>query len=109
MRVAPLIAKAADAAAMPQVHLVRGDPSCDGHVNMADAFGIVGSLFLEDGALCCGEAADVNADGGVSLTDCIYLLSYLFRGDRPPAPPFPFCGSVPETGFTCDATSACVR
>jgi hypothetical protein len=104
-----VIAKAADPAAMPQVRLVRGDPNCDGNVNMSDAMGILDSLFLEAGALCCGEAADVNADGFVDLTDAISLLSYLFRGDRPPAHPFPFCGSVPETSFACEAASACVR
>ena len=104
-----VIAKAADPEARPQVYLVRGDPSCDGNVNMSDAVGILNSLFLEAGALCCGEAADVNADGFVDLTDSISLLSYLFRGDRPPAQPFPFCGSAPESSFACEAASACVE
>ena len=49
------------------------------------------------------------ADGFVDLTDSISLLSYLFRGDRPPAQPFPFCGTVPDTSFVCEAASACVR
>jgi hypothetical protein len=104
-----VIAKAADPAAIPQVNLVRGDPNCDGNVNLSDALGILDSLFLEAGAPCCGEAADVDADGFVNLTDSISLLSYLFRGDRPPAQPFPFCGSVPETSGTCEAATACVR
>jgi hypothetical protein len=34
------------------------------------------------------EAADLNDDGGVDLSDPIYLLLYLFEGGTPPPPPF---------------------
>ena len=39
----------------------------------------------------CLEATDINANGGVDLTDAVHLLNHLFLGGPPPEAPFPEC------------------
>jgi hypothetical protein len=85
--------------------LRRGDVNASGTVNIADAIGLLGYLFLS-GSLGCLEAADVEGDGGVTVGDAISLLSYLFTAGLPPEPPFPDCG--PATGgLGCSAHPSC--
>ena len=53
------------------------------------------SLFLGEAAPPCLAAANTNGDGGVDITDPIYLLAHLFLGSTPPPAPFP-SALVPE-------------
>jgi hypothetical protein len=73
-----------------------GDMSQDGRLDLSDAFGILGRLFLGSTAsLPCGEGSiaapgnrdilDVNRDGSVNISDAVHILNYLFAGGPPPA------------------------
>lgn len=44
----------------------------------------------------CLDAADVNDDGAVDISDPVYLLLYLFSGGPPPPPPC-LCGLDPTS------------
>ena len=46
--------------------------------------------------LGCLEAADLNNDAMINLTDGVYVLTYLFSAGDPPAPPGP-----PDFGSGC--------
>ncbi len=65
----------------------RGDVERDGRRTVTDAVQIFRGLFLGHGVFACEDAADVNDDGAVSLTDGIAFLDYLFRNGPPPPPP----------------------
>ena len=67
----------------PSVVTILGDANCDEHVNITDAIGILNTLFLGAGPVCCEVAADTNRDGSLNITDSIELLSFLFRGTLP--------------------------
>ncbi|MGQ9591419.1 MAG: dockerin type I repeat-containing protein [Planctomycetota bacterium] len=68
---------------------LRGDANRDRRANVVDVVAILRWLFgSADGTLPCLDAADVNDDGRVSLTDAAVLATYLFR--RGPAPVLPF-------------------
>ena len=73
-----------------------GDLNQDSRVDISDAIGLLGHLFVGNPAsLPCGDGAandpdnvrllDVNGDNGVNLTDAIGLLTWLFRGGAPHA------------------------
>ena len=76
---------------------IRGD--CDGS----------GTLRIDD-VLCvlkilaglahtrCPAAADVDADGRITIADALRLLRYLFAGDAPPPAPFPSAGEDSTPG-----------
>ena len=59
----------------------------------------------------CLDAADTNDDGGVNITDGIYVLNFLFLGGPAPPAPHPGCGTEPQgdaDGVTCASpTSTC--
>jgi hypothetical protein len=48
--------------------------------------------LFNGGSVACKSATDINDDGDLNLADGIQLLTYLFSGGTPPAPPFPNCG-----------------
>ena len=55
------------------------------------------STFSRDRRFRCSllEAADVNDDGWVGITDPIRIFDYTNRGGPPPMPPFPRFGCDP--------------
>jgi hypothetical protein len=66
----------------------------DGGLNIADVLSLLWHLFLGEGpGMPCGDGAsaaaaslplvDANGDGIASVTDCIYVLNYLFLGGKP--------------------------
>src|SRR4030095_9478262 len=66
------------------------------------------SIFLGKPALPCLEAADANDDGGVDISDAVWLLSHLFLGGPRPSAPFGICGLDPTPdGLGCGQYSAC--
>jgi hypothetical protein len=52
-------------------------------------------LFLDGEAPACADVADTNDDGGVTLTDAVYLLNFLFLGGPRLPAPFPEAGQDP--------------
>ena len=78
---------------LPALEIVRGDANEDGAVDVSDAIGILGMLFLGTTPLC-QEASNANADAAVDISDPLVILTRLFLGGPPPAPPFPDCGVV---------------
>ena len=85
----------------------RGDANADGNLDLSDAVGTLGFLFLGASAPACEGAADTDDSGVIDVTDPIALLGHLFLGGREPAVPFPGCGDDPtEDGLTC-ARGAC--
>lgn len=61
-----------------------------------DVHSILKAIFLGGDTLPCEDAADLDDDGTVELSDAILLLNFLFRGGAPPASPFPASG-IDET------------
>lgn len=82
----------------PVTAFIRGDANMDSRVNIADPIAIVQAIsgHVVPGMLQCPDAADADDNGGVNLTDAIYLLNFLFLGG--PAPPHPFPAPGVETG-----------
>jgi hypothetical protein len=74
---------------------VRGDANKDSEVNLSDALGILGYLFLGTKTPACLDSADADDDGIVELTDAVYLLSFLFLGTAQLPPPYPVAGTDP--------------
>ena len=70
---------------------------------MTDPIQILLWLF-RGGELPCRDAADVDDNGQVNLTDAISMLSFLFQGGTPPAAPYPQEGVDPtEDELDCTA------
>jgi len=65
---------------------VRGDTDGDGMMNLTDAVGLLGFLFLGDEPPYCEPVADANVDGRLDLADAVYILSFLFLGGLAPEP-----------------------
>ncbi|MBI4604863.1 MAG: hypothetical protein HY721_23115 [Planctomycetes bacterium] len=103
-----VIATAAGAGGgVPAISFVRGDATCDSHVNLTDAITVLRSLFQGGGTLCCTAAADANDDQRVNLSDPISVLRYLFMGADPlPLPGFQDrCSRWQEGALLCDQES----
>jgi hypothetical protein len=58
-----------------------------GNLELTDAVVILSSLFLGVAVIRCRDAADVDDNATIVLTDAIFLLNHLFQGGLPPAPP----------------------
>jgi len=74
---------------------IRGDADQDLQLNLTDAIHIIQYLFEGSADRRCMDAMDVEGDGAVDLSDCIYLLGWLYTGGEPPPEPFPDCGLDP--------------
>ena len=59
--------------------ILRGDANGDTQRNLSDAIGILSYLF-QAGSLECVDAADVDDNGAVQITDAVVLLQTLFGG-----------------------------
>jgi len=87
---------------------IRGDANRDRQVNIVDAVAILRHLFVakDDGApaflgsLRCPDAADVDDDGLVLLTDAFEIVQYLFLHGSAPKEPFPAAGRDPTPADT---------
>jgi mono/diheme cytochrome c family protein len=77
---------------------LRGDPNDDGNRDISDAISILFFLFTGSASLSCRDAADIDANGQIQLTDALSLLRYLFLLDGPPPPPFEACGGPLRMG-----------
>jgi hypothetical protein len=86
---------------------VRGNVNDDQGTNIVDAISILNSLF-SGGTLTCLDAADLDNDGVVNITDPIALLGFLFLGTQPPVAPFPMCGADPvQDALECESFRSC--
>ncbi len=87
----------------PNTEFLRGDCTSDGVVDLTDA--VANILMQYTGSYCspCRDACDVDDNGSLEITDPIMLLSYIFAGGAPPAPPGPLeCGPDPSVDhLTC--------
>ena len=93
-------------------HFVRGNidsssqTRSDGirtyNADLTDAHGILVSIFFGAGDVGCMDAADVNDNGAVDVSDVICILNHLYRAGPPPARPYPYPGLDPsDDGFDC--------
>ena len=86
--------------------LLPGDLNVDSNVDLSDALGLLGVLFLGQGALPCAEGdpehagnvdlIDWNADRLVDISDAVGLLNWSFLGGPPHA-----------LGSSCQSFVAC--
>lgn len=84
--------------ALPVVHessmFMRGDVTRDAALSILDVFALLEFLFGSDSyPIPCGDAADLNDDGGITLSDPLALLTFMYvDSSRAPAKPFPYLG-----------------
>jgi len=89
------------------VCFVRGEVDGDGNPTLNDAITVLYYLFA-DLPLLCLDAADVNDDGAIDISDPIYEIDYLFRAGPEPTAPFPQCGpDSTEDELNCGAFELC--
>ena len=72
---------------------------------MADAAAILAYLFLghplPEGV--CLDAADVDDNGKLEISDAVALLDFLYKGAGPPPQPFPLAANDPTPdAMTCE-------
>jgi len=67
-------------------------------VDLNDAVGILAFLFLNGSVPNCLDAADVNDNGLVELSDYTYVVNFFFNGGPPPPAPYPPPGVDPTPG-----------
>jgi hypothetical protein len=76
---------------------LRGDFNRDEDVDLSDAVGMLGFLFLGDDATPCEDAADANDDGAINLSDPVAVLNHLFLGSGDLPPPTERAGHDPTS------------
>jgi hypothetical protein len=89
---------------------IRGDTDRSRGLSITDAITIISALFVPEGAdLDCRDAADVNDDGFLNVSDAIHILTYLFLRGEAPAAPFSGCGVDPtqEDSLGCGSSLLC--
>jgi hypothetical protein len=77
----------------------RGNADGSAGTDITDAIHVLNHLFLGLPAPACLDAADIQNDGLIDISDPIALLGFIFLGGEPPAPPGPFtgpCGPDPD-------------
>ena len=73
---------------------LRGDATDDGRIDISDPLKIVYTLFAGQ-TIECDDAADVDDNEQINVTDAIYLLDFMFREGPAPAAPYPAFGPDP--------------
>lgn len=68
-------------ALVPEPLFLRGDVDWDEELALTDGILIIEGLFQNGTLLDCDDAADVNDDGALDISDAIALLMHAFRGD----------------------------
>ena len=91
----------------PALAFVRGDSNGDGQQDISDALATLGLLFAGENSVPCLEAADVDNDGALNVTDPIYELRHQFLGGPPPPAPFPVCGVDTGQNLGCESFPPC--
>ena len=81
------------------VRFLRGDADGDGSVGFPDAIKLLEAVFLGVSDLECEDAADVNDDGRVTVSDAVMILRTLFVN--------PTHGVSCELDVTADNLSRC--
>ena len=85
----------------------RGDANNDGEINISDVTAILSSQFTPGARqLSCDDAADIDNNEAIDLTDAVNLFEYLFRSGAAPQAPFDSCGTDEDTEtLTCSEAS----
>ncbi len=81
----------------PTLDFARGDINLDGQVSIADSV-LLGRLLFDgddETVPACLDAADTNDDGGISMSDVVFLLNHLHLEGLPPPDPFLSTGPDP--------------
>jgi hypothetical protein len=89
---------------------VRGQLGLSGFVETSDAHRILEYLFPTDmpRRLVCLDAADVDDNGQVDITDALWVLNFIHCLGRPPQAPFPQCGlDTTQDALSCERFEAC--
>jgi len=89
-------------------YFVRGNTdsrSVGPQIALVDAVRILNGFF-QDQPLPCADAADVNNNGSIDITDAIHIINFLYRSGLPPAPPFPDLG-LDDAGLPPKDTLGC--
>jgi hypothetical protein len=88
---------------------VRGDITADGSRNLVDVTVLLLYMFdPSQPAATCLDAADINDDGAVDITDAISLLEFLFLGGSVPPAPSSSCGPDESIdNLTCQEFDGC--
>ena len=74
---------------------VRGDANTDAEHDLSDAVATLVGLFEQVAVLSCDDAADVNDDGVLDISDASFSLNFLFLGGGAPPAPGTSCGIDP--------------
>lgn len=82
--------------------LRRGDCNGDTLINITDAIGLLGYLFLGDATPPCIEACNADDDESLAISDAIFILNFLFTGGATISPPYPDCGEDPTPSTSCE-------
>jgi hypothetical protein len=87
---------------------VRGDYDADGTLELADALAGLYYAIGESDPPTCEDAADLNDDGVVDVSDGVYSLGFQFGGGDDPALPYPGCGEDPTSDVLgCTSFAGC--
>ncbi|MEM7234292.1 MAG: plastocyanin/azurin family copper-binding protein [Planctomycetota bacterium] len=76
-----------------QHRFVRGDSNGNEIVDISDAIGTLGFLFLGNMVNGCDDALDANDDSQIDITDAVFTLSFLFLGGVEIPRPVPLKGA----------------
>lgn len=85
--------------------LVRGDANSDGLINISDPSFILVFLFKGGSAPTCMDAADVDDNEVINITDAVNVFRYLFLAGPPPPEPFSECGRDFDEVLSCAVTN----
>ena len=80
---------------------IRGDVDLDRQIGIGDPIQILGHLF-SGGFLACEDAADLDDNEELDISDAIYALRFLFLGSDAPNAPWPEPGPDPTDNGPLD-------
>ena len=90
-----------------QRQFIRGDANNSRSLDLADVRAILEATFLGTDLIRCKEAADVDNNGSIDISDSIWLMNYLYAGGHPPAAPFPELGPDADADFEKNSHLGC--
>ncbi|MEM7232368.1 MAG: hypothetical protein AAF517_09350 [Planctomycetota bacterium] len=86
---------------------VRGDVDSNERQEISDVVHLLRGLFLGGQAPDCPDAADLDDDGRILITDAMFMLNYIFREGTPPPTPTISCGIDPTPDDLDQCIAAC--